>query len=628
LAQVLDTIFSPQDIKRLSPEQLPIIAEEIRQLLIGTISQTGGHLASNLGVVELTIALHRIFDSPTDKIIFDVGHQSYVHKILTGRRQRFETIRTFQGLSGFPRRDESPHDFFGTGHSSTSISAALGVALARDINHDKYNVVAVIGDGSLTGGLAYEGLNHAGHMKTKMTVILNDNEMSIARNVGAISGYLAKMRTTPTYSWVKHNIEFLLRRIPAIGEQVAATAERMKGSIKYLLVPGMLFEELGFTYLGPIDGHDLPLLLQVLETAKSLEGPVLVHVLTCKGKGYAPAECNADKYHGVGPFCVESGESLKNKQVPTYTSVFGDVMLEMAEQFPDLVAITAAMSDGTGLDKFACRFPERFFDVGIAEPHAVTLAAGMAANGKKPVVAIYSTFSQRAIDNMIHDVCLQNLPVILALDRAGLVGEDGPTHHGVFDLSLFRTIPNLTIMAPRNESELRNMLFTALSMNYPVMIRYPRATAHGEILTGDPALLLDGRSEWMAKGNGVVLMSVGTMAATCMEAAMLLRGKGIEAGIVNARYVKPIDEAVIAEILAASKTLVTVEENTLEGGFGTAVLEAANRLGYCTDKILCLGLPDRFIEHGSRSRLLAQNGLTPDGIAAKAAEFLIRTDHG
>jgi 1-deoxy-D-xylulose-5-phosphate synthase len=621
---ILDTISGPADLKRLTLPQLEKLAGEIRGLLIHTVAQTGGHLAPNLGVVELTLALHRVFDSPRDRIIWDVGHQAYVHKILTGRRQRFETLRQMGGISGFPKRDESEHDIFGTGHSSTSISAALGVALARDINKENYQVVAVIGDGSLTGGQAYEALNYAGHLERDLTVILNDNEMSIARNVGAMSGYLSKLRTDPTYYRMKHDVEYLLKRIPAIGERVANTVERLKDGLKYLVVPGMLFEELGFTYIGPIDGHDLASLTDVLQKSKHMKGPVLIHVITCKGKGYAPAECNADKFHGVGPFCVESGEIIKNGSNPSYTAVFGDALASIAEDDPAVVAITAAMPEGTGLKKFASRFPGRFFDVGIAEPHAVTMAAGLAAEGKKPVVAIYSTFVQRAYDQVIHDVCLQKLPVVLAIDRAGIVGEDGPTHQGVFDYSYLRHIPNLTVMAPKDENELRHMLYTAVNMSGPVAIRYPRGSGLG-VDTAEPFRKLElGRAEELRPGKDVALLASGVMAAPCLAASDLLARHGIRAGVVNARFIKPLDEQLIRRLARDVGVIVTVEDNLLAGGFGSAVLEYINAENLNWVKVFRIGLPDKFIEHGSRPQLLAKYGLTGEGIAAVVAQYMQR----
>jgi 1-deoxy-D-xylulose-5-phosphate synthase len=624
LESILETINSPADLKSMSLPQMEKLAGEIRGLLIHTVAQTGGHLAPNLGVVELSIALHRVFDSPRDRIIWDVGHQAYVHKILTGRRQRFATLRQLGGISGFPKREESEHDIFGVGHSSTSISAALGVALARDINKENHQVVAVIGDGSLTGGQAYEALNYAGHLETKLTVILNDNEMSIARNVGAMSEYLSKLRTDPTYYRMKHDVEYLLKRIPAIGERVVNTVERLKDGLKYLVVPGMLFEELGFTYIGPIDGHNLAALTDVLHKSKPMKGPVLIHVMTRKGKGYGPAESNADKFHGVGPFCVESGEIVKNGSTPSYTAVFGDAMIAVAEKDNDVVAITAAMPEGTGLKPFAARFPGRFFDVGIAEQNAVTMAAGLAAEGKKPVVAIYSTFMQRAFDQVIHDVCLQKLPVVFALDRAGIVGEDGPTHQGVFDYSYLRQIPNLTVLAPKDENELRHMLYTAVNLGGPAAIRYPRGCGLG-VDTGEQLRPLDiGKAEELRAGKDVTLLAAGVMADPCLAASDLLARHGIRAGVVNARFVKPLDENLIRRLARDVGVIVTVEDNLLAGGFGSAVLECVNAANLNWVKIFRIGLPDKFIEHGTRDQLLARYGLTGEGIAAVVATFMQR----
>ncbi|WP_425061150.1 1-deoxy-D-xylulose-5-phosphate synthase [Sporomusa carbonis] len=620
--KLLDGINGPRDLKTLSFGQLEKLAEEIRDLLIHTVAANGGHLAPNLGVVELTLALHKTFDSPNDKIIWDVGHQAYVHKILTGRRENFTTLRTTGGLSGFPKRCESQHDVFGTGHSSTSISSALGIALARDISGEKYNVVAVIGDGSLTGGQAYEALNHAGHLGINLTVILNDNEMSIAKNVGAMSEYLAKMRTAPTYSKVKHDIEYLLRRIPAIGDSVAKTAERVKDSLKYLLVPGMLFEELGFTYFGPIDGHNIPLILDVLDKTKSVKGPVLIHLLTRKGKGYAPAERNADKFHGVGPFCIETGEVIKTGTKPSYTQVFGDALIRLAEKNQEVVAITAAMPEGTGLKKFAAKYPKRFFDVGIAEQHAVTLAAGMATQGKRPVVAIYSTFMQRGYDQILHDVCLQNLPVTFALDRAGIVGEDGATHHGVFDYAFLRHIPNIVIMAPKDEDELQHMLYTATQLAAPVVIRYPRGSGLGVELKHEFNTLETGKAEELLSGKDLVFVAIGAMVEYCRNAAAILDARGMSAGVVNARFVKPLDGQIIRQLARDTGIIVTVEDNVLAGGFGSAVLEFINSQNLNWVKVLRLGLPDKYIEHGPRSYLLSQYGLDAQGIAASAEAFI------
>lgn len=623
MEDLLGSIKGPRDLKKLSISQLEKLAGEIRGLLVHTVSQTGGHLAPNLGVVELTIALHRVFDSPRDKIIWDVGHQAYVHKMLTGRCHNFDSLRQSKGLSGFPRRDESEHDAFGTGHSSTSISAALGIALARDLSGDNYKVLAVIGDGSLTGGQAYEAMNHAGHTETNLTVILNDNEMSIAKNVGAMSEYLAKVRTDPTYSKVKHDVEYLLKRIPAIGESVAKTVERVKDSLKYLIVPGVLFEELGFTYIGPIDGHNILSLTEVLQKSKNIKGPVLVHVITCKGKGYGPAESNADKFHGVGPFCVESGEVLKASNQPaTYTAIFGKTLVDIAAVNPSVVAITASMPEGTGLKLFASKFPRRFFDVGIAEAHAITLAAGMASQGLRPVVAIYSTFLQRAYDQVLHDVCLQKLPVIFAIDRAGIIGEDGATHQGIFDYSFLRHIPNLTIMAPKDENELRHMLYTALKCDGPVAIRYPRGSGCG-VSVDEPLLCLEiGKGEELKPAANLTLLACGAMVAPCLEASRLLASQGITAGVVNARFLKPLDEKLIRRLAREVGAIVTVEDNILAGGFGSAVMEFLNSNNFNRVKLLRLGIPDEFVEHGTRAELMAQYGLDSTGIAAAALNYL------
>ena len=624
MKKILETINKHQELKKLSFAHLKLLAAEIRQLLIHSVSKTGGHLAPSLGVVELTIAIHKIFNSPVDKIVWDVGHQAYVHKILTGRRNDFSTLRQLGGISGFPKMSESEHDSFGTGHSSTSISAALGMALARDIRGEKSNILAVIGDGSLTGGQAYEALNHAGHAGTNMIVILNDNEMSIAKNVGAMSEYLSKMRTEPKYTKVKQDIDFILRRIPAIGERVAKTVERLKDSLRYLLVPGVLFEELGFTYIGPIDGHNLEMLTEVLEKAKSMQGPILIHVLTCKGKGYKPAECNPGKFHGVGPYCIESGEVIKNGNMPTYTGVFGDTLVELAKQDSRIVAITAAMPEGTGLKKFAAQFPKRFFDVGIAEQNAVTMAAGMATKGMKPVVALYSTFAQRAYDQILHDVCLQNLPVIFALDRAGIVGEDGPTHHGVFDYSYLRHIPNVVIMAPKDENELRHMLYTAIHMNGPVVIRYPRGNGLGIGMDQTLQQLTIGASEQLKDGNDIVFLATGAMVEPCQRATGLLAAQGIQAGVVNVRFIKPLDEQMIRRLSRDAGIIVTVEDNILAGGFGSAVLEYINEQSLNWVKVLRIGFPDNFIEHGAREQILGKYGLTAEGIATEVCSFMKR----
>ncbi|WP_177503894.1 1-deoxy-D-xylulose-5-phosphate synthase [Anaerosinus sp.] len=621
--KILDKIDSPKQLKQLSLIQLNKLAGEIRELIIRTIAENGGHLAPSLGVVELTLALHTVFDCPEDKFIWDVGHQSYVHKILTGRRDAFSTIRTQGGLSGFPKRSESPYDSFGTGHSSTSISAALGMAIARDLSKKNNYVVAVIGDGSMTGGQAFEALNHAGDLGKHLIVILNDNEMSIDKNVGALSEYLSTMRTAPTYNKVKHDLEFLLKKIPTIGESVAKVVERLKDSLRFLLVPGELFEELGFKYVGPIDGHNIELMREVLEKAKTMQGPILIHTLTRKGKGYLPAECESDKFHGVGPFCIETGEIIKKTtNKPTYTSVFSKVLIELAEENKNIVAITAAMPEGTGLKKFGEIYPDRFLDVGIAEQHAVTVAAGLACEGKQPIVALYSTFAQRAYDQILHDVCLQKLPVVFALDRAGIVGEDGPTHHGVFDYSYLRHIPNLTIMAPKDENELKDMLATAFSLRTPVVIRYPRGNGLGVEVKTEYQHIPVGMSEEISIGSDVMFLAVGAMVDSCVEAVNLLKEKNVSAGVINARFIKPLDERMIEVLAKTVKYIVTIEDNMLAGGFGSAVLEALNEREFCDTKVLRLGYPDKFIEQGKRENLLELYKLTPAHIAARTYAFI------
>lgn len=625
MSGILDTLVSPNQIKKMSVTELARLAEEIRQRLIETVSQTGGHLAPNLGVVELTLAIHRVFDTPRDKIIFDVGHQSYVHKILTGRADRFHTLRTKGGISGFPKRSESEHDSFGTGHSSTSISAALGMALARDMNGEDHQVIAVIGDGSMTGGQAFEALNHAGNTDAHMIVILNDNEMSIDKNVGALSEYLSKMRVASSYNRIKHDAESFLKQIPAVGDKAFKTVKKMKDGLSYLLVPpGMLFEELGFHYYGPIDGHNVELLTEILTNAKNKEGPVLVHVVTKKGKGYRPAEEHADVFHGVGKFCVETGEVHKRASAPSYTSVFSNTLVALAETDGDIVGITAAMPEGTGLKKFGQRFPKQFFDVGIAEQHAVTLAAGLAAEGKKPVVALYSTFAQRAYDQLLHDVCLQNLPVVLAIDRAGLVGEDGPTHHGVFDFSYCRLIPNLVDMAPKDENELRHMLYSALSYACPVALRYPRGSGVGVAMDDTLERLPIGKGEVLREGKDVMMLAIGTMVHTAQRTAELLEQDGIDAGVVNLRFAKPLDRELILTVAKKYPYLVTIEENALAGGVGSAILELLNDAGLYDVKVLRLGIPDRFIEHGNRSLLLADLGLDEESITEQVKRFVIK----
>ncbi|MBM7855499.1 1-deoxy-D-xylulose-5-phosphate synthase [Desulfohalotomaculum tongense] len=614
---LLDSIYSPQDVKALSSRQLQILAGELREEIIKTVSKNGGHLAPNLGVVELTLAIHRVFDTSKDKIIFDVGHQCYVHKLLTGRRKEFHTLRQYGGLSGFPRCAESIHDAFGTGHSSTSISAALGMAVARDLRRENYSVVALIGDGAMTGGMAFEALNHAGHLGKDLIVILNDNEMSIGENVGGLSKYLTRIRTDPMYSRGKDEIENLLKKLP-IGKQVLKVAERLKDSLKYLVVPGMLFEELGFTYLGPIDGHNIEEVTSILKQARAMKGPVLVHVITRKGKGYKPAEENPDKFHGVGPFDIVSGEVNKKNGAPTYTSVFSDTLVNLAGQDERILAITAAMAGGTGLSQFAERYPERFFDVGIAEQHAVTLAAGMASSGYKPVVAIYSTFMQRAYDQVLHDVCLQNLPVVFAIDRAGIVGDDGATHQGVFDITFMRSIPNLTVMVPKDENELQHMLKTALEHPGPCAVRYPRGSGVGCSMDETPLALPMGKAEVLRRGSDITLVAVGNMVPVIEEAARELAKLGVQATVINARFVKPLDEECIAHYAGRTGRVITVEEHVLAGGFGSAVLEMLESRGLSGVKVTRFGIGDEFVEHGHPSIMQEQYGLTAGSILKQA----------
>ena len=588
------------------------MAEEIRELLINSVSQCGGHLAANLGVVELTLALHYVFDSPADKIIWDVGHQSYVHKILTGRREQMGTLRQYGGLSGFPKVEESAHDTFNTGHSSTSISAALGLAMARDLQREDHSVIAVIGDGALTGGMAFEALNHAGNEDRDLIVILNDNEMSISQNVGALSAYLNRLRTDPSYSRTKEDIETVLRRIPGIGANIARVAGRFKDLVKYLMVPGAFFEELGFTYIGPVNGHNWEELITVLKNARRMKGPVLIHTITEKGRGYEPARRDPGLFHGVGPFDVETGIPVK-KPIRSYTEVFGDFMVEIGETHPNLVAISAAMTLGTGLAGFAQRYPQRFFDVGICEQHAVTLAAGLARGGLRPVVAIYSTFLQRAYDQIIQDVALQNLPVIFAIDRAGLVGEDGPTHHGVFDLAYLRSIPNMTVMAPADENELVQMFSTALTLSEPVAIRYPRGVGLGVSVDAPGQPFPVGRGTLLQHGQDLAVIGIGRGTTIGRELVELLAQHGITASLADARFVKPLDKQLISDLACTHKYLVTIEDNVLSGGFGSAVLETLQEERLQVD-LLRIGIPDEFVEHGKVDILFEYLDMNPEAI--------------
>ena len=619
MSSLLDRINTPADVKALERGQLEQLAKEIRARMIGTVSRTGGHLAASLGAVELAVALHYVFSAPADKLIWDVGHQAYAHKLLTGRRDRFESLRQAGGLSGFPRRSESEYDAFDTGHGSTAIAAGVGMAKARDLAKKDFAVIAVVGDGAMTGGMAFEALNLAGHLKTALIVILNDNQMSISHNVGALAGYLSKVRLDPHYLRAKSDFETVVSRLP-LGESVIDAVGRFKDGIKQLLIPGMLFEELGFTYLGPIDGHHLPTLVDTLEQAHSLARPVLIHAMTQKGRGYEPAENDAAKWHRTGAFDVETGEPLTSPGGLSFTHVFGKSMVQAGERDPRVVAITAAMKEATGLGEFADRFPPRFFDVGMAEQTAVTFAAGLAAEGLRPVVAVYSTFLQRGYDQIVHDVALPHLPVTLALDRAGLVGEDGPTHHGAFDLCYLRHIPGLVVMAPSDLTELGAMLRTGLELGAPAAIRYPRGEG-ANAPVGEVEALPVGKADLLRPGDAVVLLALGTMVAPALAAAELLAGQGLEAAVVNARFVKPLDTELICDLARDCGRVVTIEENAAAGGFGSAVVEMLQPRGLSIPTLL-LGLPDRFVEHGKRQKLLADIGLEPHAIAATVARFV------
>lgn len=619
---LLNRIENPEDVKKLTVRELEQLASELRHFIIDTVSQNGGHLAPNLGTVELTLALYSVFDFPADKLVWDVGHQAYSHKILTGRRDAFSTLRKKGGITGFPNRFESAYDAFGVGHASTSISAALGMALARDAKGEKNQVIAVIGDGALTGGESFEALNNAGDLGTKLIVVLNDNEMSIDANVGAMSEYLSRIRIAPQYARAKRDMGSLLMSIPHIGDKVYKTASHLKDGVRSVLVPGSLFEEMGFHYIGPLDGHNISLMEEVFKSAKELEGPVLIHIHTVKGKGYQPAEQAPEKFHGVGCFDPSTGKSAKKAGcAPSYTAVFSEALIELAKDRPDILAITAAMPSGTGLKAFGKAYPKRFFDVGIAEEHAMTLAAGMAAGGMHPVIALYSTFAQRAYDQLIHDVCLQNLPVTLCLDRAGLVGEDGPTHHGVFDLSYLRQMPNMCVMAPKDEEELRHMLATAIAIPGPAAVRYPRGAGLGVALTDSFEKLPVGKAEVLQEKGEIAFLAVGTMVEHAKVAAAILAEEGIEAAVVNMRFIKPLDTALIDAMAKTKKLIITAEENVLAGGFGSAVAEYLADSGQQVP-LVRFGIPDRFIEQGTRKELLSLCGLQPEQMAECVRERL------
>ena len=617
----LDRINSPQDLKGIPPDKLGELAEEIREKIITVVSKNGGHLASNLGAVELTLALHRVFDSPSDKMVWDVGHQCYTHKLLTGRKDGFGTLRKYQGLSGFPTWRENKHDVFIVGHASTAISTALGVASGRDQNKENFSVIAVVGDGALTGGMAFEGLNNAGASGKNLIVILNDNAMSISRNVGALSRYLTDLLTDEKYNKLKAEVWDLVGKFKR-RDKIRSMVAKVEESVKGFLVPGIIFEKLGFRYFGPVDGHDIGGLIKTLEHLKGLKGPIMLHVLTRKGRGYKHAEEDAPRFHGIGAFDKVTGNSNGKVEGPTFTEVFGDTLVKLAGRDEKVVAITAAMTLGAGLVKFAERFPDRFYDVGIAEQHATTFAAGLASQGLKPVFAVYSTFLQRAFDQTIHDIALQNLPVILAVDRAGLVGADGPTHHGTFDLSYLRQIPNWTIMAPKDGNELRNMLNTAIGWQKgPMAIRYPRAAIPHE-LADELTSVEMGTWEKLRDGRDVAILAVGSMVYPALQASAELEEQGISAEVVNARFVKPMDEKMLLSLLNRFDKIISVEENALSGGFGSAVMEFAEAHDVTKPVIRRMGIPDKFIEHGSRGQLLGDLGLDRDGITRMAQKML------
>lgn len=620
MGKFIENINSPKDIKKLSYEELEKLSREIRAFLIDSVSKTGGHLASNLGVVELTLALHKVFNSPKDKIVWDVGHQAYVHKIITGRKNDFSTLRQFKGLSGFPKCKESSHDTFETGHSSTSISAGLGMAMARDVKGEKHSVISIIGDGALTGGMAFEALNHAGHSEKDFIVILNDNEMSISENVGGLSKYLNRLRTDPVYFKMKDDVEHILSRIPAIGKSVVKTTQKAKDTIKYFFVPGMLFEELGFTYIGPVDGHDIKELTGVMKRAKKMRGPVIIHTITKKGKGYKYAEKHPDKFHSVGVFDLKTGKKLSSSNGKTYSQIFSEALMDVAEQNQSVVAITAAMPSGTGLTDFASKYPKRFFDVGIAEQHAVTFAAGLASNGLRPAFAVYSTFLQRGYDQVLHDVCLQNLPVVFCIDRAGIVGADGETHHGVFDISFLSNIPNLKIVAPKDGDELKTMIKYAFSQNSPIAIRYPRGTSKnlGTENTSDD--IFKEKAEVIEKGKDICIIAVGKMVEKALEVSALLKESNIESTVINARFIKPIDEETILSNVKEIDRIITLEDNVRIGGFGSQILDMLNKNSMYDKAVKIFAFPDEFVEHGEAKLLFKEHNLDAEGIYRQVVE--------
>ena len=614
MSKLLDSVDSPQDLKNIPVEKLPELAKEIRDMLLDTISKTGGHLSSNLGVVELTLAMHYVFNSPVDKFVWDVGHQSYVHKLLTGRKSRFKTLRQYDGLCGFTRREESQHDHWNCGHGGTSISAALAFAKARDLKKEKNDVVAVIGDGSLTAGMAFEGLNHTGHIKSDMIVVLNDNEWSISANVGGMSAHLSKIMTGQVMLKIKQEIGQLLLAVPGIGKEISRYAHKIDEAIKGVFIPGRLFEDLGFRYVGPIDGHDVEALIDSFATVKNLKGPTLMHVITRKGKGYEQAEEKADVWHGAKPFNVSTGEFHKKKANPAYTNIFANALIELAKEDEKVVGITAAMPDGTGISKFGKEFPERTFDVGMAEQHGVAFAGALAIEGFRPVAAIYSTFLQRAYDQVVHDICLMNLDVTFALDRAGIVGEDGATHQGLYDIAFLRTLPNMVVMAPKDENELRHMLKTAVYHKGPAALRYPRGSGLGVPLDEEMKELQIGKGEVIKDGSDITILAYGHTVDGAMMVSNMFEKEGISVAVINARFAKPVDKDLIVQYAKSTRCLITVEEHSLKGGFGSAVLEALQEEKVCSVPVKCIGLGDIVLEHGAPAKQRKDLKLDPEGM--------------
>jgi len=620
----LDSIQSPHDLRKLDRKDLPQVAAEIREQVIDVVAKLGGHFGGNLGAVELTLALHYVFDTPRDQIVWDTGHQTYPHKLITGRRDTFHTIRQHNGISGFCKREESIYDVFNAGHASTSVSAALGIAVARDFRKEDYRVVAIIGDGALSGGLALEGLNQAGHLKRKLFLILNDNDMSISTNVGAISGYLNQIIKGQRYNALKDLAKGIMDRIPLVGGKIHGLASDVEEMLKHMIVPGLLFEELGFKYLGPYDGHDLNGTIDLFEKYKDYDGPILLHVITKKGKGYSPAENKPIWSHGVTPFDILSGEVVKadKPSAPSYTAVFADALIELARTDEKIVAITAAMPEGTGLDKFGKVFPDRMFDVGIAEEHAITFSGGMATQGMKPIAAIYSTFLQRAFDQVFHDVAIMDLPVVFALDRGGIAGADGPTHHGIYDMAYLRIFPNMICMAPKDENELRHMLKTAFGTGHPTSIRYPRGSGIGATIDPEMKALPIGKGEVLREGSDAAIFAIGAEVWPAFHAAEQLAREGINVAVINARFVKPLDEELVTRFCKPGSKVMTVEEGSLAGGFGSAIMEKAQELGIENVEFHRIGIPDEYVHHGSQDILRAQFDLHADGIATRLRKFL------